>query len=278
MLFRSGANPTSSPGGTSSTSGTSAPSNLSGKNPRVLNYSELVSLAKGAGFNQEQAVTMAAIAMGESSGRTNAHNPNAKTGDNSYGLWQINMLGRMGPERRRMFNIQSDEDLWDPAVNAKAAYKLYQMQGFGAWSVYKSGAYRQFLTGAQQASGAPAAQSSPGGAAPPPTQQQSAPTPSAQPSVSAPGTLNTAPGVGAPPASMKERERTPEGQRHPPAATPAPTAQSGQESKPEAQTPASGTTQDAVAFLQSRQGGGSGFTGVNASKLNPTFEIGRAHV
>ena len=155
------------------------------------------------------------------------------------------------------------------------------------------GAHQQRITNAINLAGQSQTtpQSAPGGAAAP-AATPVAPTPAAQPSVNAPGTLPNAPGVGTPPANMSQRRRTPEGQRSPPAATPAPTAatpaptaatpaptaatpaptaQSGQESKPEAQTPAGGTTQDAVAFLQSRQGGGSGFTGVNASKLNPTF-------
>jgi hypothetical protein len=94
---------------------------------------------------------MAAIAMGESSGNPNAHNPNRSTGDDSYGLWQINMLGRMGPERRRMFGISSDEDLKDPRINARAAYQIYKQQGFRAWTVWSSGKYRQYMGAAASA-------------------------------------------------------------------------------------------------------------------------------
>jgi hypothetical protein len=113
--------------------------------PGTKNAGELVGLAKQAGFNDEQAKTMAAIAMAESSGKTNAHNPNARTGDNSYGLWQINMLGNMGPQRRREFGIESNEELFDPIKNAKAAKKVFDQQGFNAWSVYKNGAYQRFI-------------------------------------------------------------------------------------------------------------------------------------
>jgi hypothetical protein len=107
--------------------------------------SDLVQLARQAGFSPEQARVMAAIAMAESSGNPRAHNPNAATGDNSYGLWQINMLGGMGDERRRQFGINSNEQLFDPATNASAARAIFDQQGFGAWSVYKSGAYRRYL-------------------------------------------------------------------------------------------------------------------------------------
>ncbi len=116
-----------------------------------LGVGNLVSLARSAGFTGNNAAIMAAIAMAESGGRSSAHNNNARTGDNSYGLWQINMLGGMGPERRRAFGIGSNEALFDPAVNANAARQVFQSQGFGAWSVYRSGAYKQYLPAAQAA-------------------------------------------------------------------------------------------------------------------------------
>jgi len=123
-----------------------------------LNVSQLKALALAAGFADRGASIMAAIAMAESGGRSAEHNNNPRTGDNSYGLWQVNMLGGMGPERRRAFGIGSNEALFDPAVNASAARKVFESQGFGAWSVFKSGAYRQFLPAAMRAqAGAPPA-------------------------------------------------------------------------------------------------------------------------
>ena len=102
-------------------------------------------LAIDAGFNPDDARVMAGIAGAESSYNPSAHNPNADTGDNSYGLWQINMLGPMGPERRSLFGIQDNEQLKDPATNAKAAKAIFDRQGFGAWSVYRSGKYQDFM-------------------------------------------------------------------------------------------------------------------------------------
>lgn len=116
-----------------------------------LSVGTLVGLAKAAGFSDRDARIMAAIAMAESGGRSSAHNPNAATGDNSYGLWQINMLGGMGPERRRQFGIGNNAQLFDPATNAQAARQVFQSQGFNAWSVFRSGAYKQFLPGAMGA-------------------------------------------------------------------------------------------------------------------------------
>lgn len=128
-----------------------------------LSVGQLKALALAAGFNDRDASIMAAIAMAESGGRSAAHNNNPRTGDNSYGLWQVNMLGGMGPERRRAFGIGSNEALFDPAVNASAARKVFESQGFGAWSVFKSGAYRQFLPAAMRAqAGAPPAPMLPG--------------------------------------------------------------------------------------------------------------------
>ena len=122
-----------------------------------LNVGTLVGLAKAAGFSDRDAQIMAAIAMAESGGRSTEFNGNAATGDKSYGLWQVNMLGNMGPERRRAFGISDNAQLFDPATNANAARQVYQSQGFGAWSVYRSGAYRQFLPGAMAAgAGSPA--------------------------------------------------------------------------------------------------------------------------
>lgn len=115
-----------------------------------LSVAEMVKLAKEAGFSDQQAAIMGAIGAAESSGNPFAHNPNVGTGDNSYGLWQINMLGRMGAERRNQFGIQSDDQLFDPKMNATAAKKIFDEQGFEAWSVYKSGAYMPYLGTATQ--------------------------------------------------------------------------------------------------------------------------------
>jgi hypothetical protein len=106
---------------------------------------QIKTFAQMAGFNPSQARIMAAIAMAESSGRASAHNPNASTGDDSYGLWQINMLGGMGPERRRALRLASNKDLFDPVTNARAAKHIFDQQGFKAWSVYRSGAYKEYL-------------------------------------------------------------------------------------------------------------------------------------
>ena len=113
----------------------------------AYSFGDIESFARQAGFTPELSPLMAAISFAESGGNPRAHNTNASTGDNSYGLMQINMLGAMGPERRAAFGIQSNEQLFDPLTNMKAAKKIFDSQGLGAWSVYRSGAYKQFLPG-----------------------------------------------------------------------------------------------------------------------------------
>lgn len=117
----------------------------------TLSTEQLVSIAKQAGFNQQNAVIAAAVAKAESGGRSGVVNDNPGTGDLSYGLWQINMIGRLGPARLKQFGISSNEQLKDPLTNARAAFILSGGSNFNPWSVYRSGKYRSFLPEAQKA-------------------------------------------------------------------------------------------------------------------------------
>jgi uncharacterized membrane protein len=128
----------------------SAETNISQGN---VSIEQLKQLATSAGFSSNEISTMASIAMAESGGNSRAHNK--KRPDNSYGLWQINMLDEMGPERRKQFGISTNEELFDPLTNARAAKIIRDRQGFGAWSVYKSGAYKKFLSIASREEGGP---------------------------------------------------------------------------------------------------------------------------
>ena len=38
-----------------------------------------------------------------------AYNGNSKTGDSSYGIFQINMLGNLGDDRKEKFELVSDK-------------------------------------------------------------------------------------------------------------------------------------------------------------------------
>ena len=144
----SGSSSSSSSSGSSGSSG-SSDSGSSGstsytppKPGKIYNQQELEALAVQGGFSQKDAPLVAKIAMGESSGNPMAFN--GKGADQSYGIMQINMLGDMGPERRSQFGLTTNEDLYDPLTNMKAAYKIYQQQGWGAWGAYTNGSYNNF--------------------------------------------------------------------------------------------------------------------------------------
>lgn len=114
-----------------------------------MTIGDLQQYLRAAGWPENLIVTMAAIGMAESKGNPRAHNPVPP--DDSYGLWQINMLGRLGPERRARFGIASNDALYDPLVNAKAAFSIYRQQGLRAWSTYTNGAYQRFIPQSQAA-------------------------------------------------------------------------------------------------------------------------------
>lgn len=113
----------------------------------TLTAGQIAAYAQSAGLSPDRAKVAAAIAMAESGGRTDARNPVPP--DNSYGLWQINMLGAMGPDRRRKLGISSNEQLFDPAVNARAMAMISNKgANFRPWTTYTSGAYKKHLNGA----------------------------------------------------------------------------------------------------------------------------------
>ena len=112
---------------------------------RTLSTQQIASLVRQVGFPEEMVPTMTAVTMAESGGNPLAHNPNRSTGDNSYGLLQINMIDGMGPERRAQFGIKSDQDLFDPLTNLRAAKQIYDQQGIGAWGAYTNGSYKKYL-------------------------------------------------------------------------------------------------------------------------------------
>jgi len=103
----------------------------------------LIGWLQKAGFKGDALKTAWAIAKRESSGRPDAYNPNRSTGDDSYGLFQINMLGSLGPSRRKSYGLKSNEDLLNPETNARVAYAMSKGgKDFGAWGIGPN-AYRK---------------------------------------------------------------------------------------------------------------------------------------
>lgn len=99
-----------------------------GKN--ALDKSKIKSILAGAGFTGQALDDAVKIAQGESGFNPFAANFNKGTGDESYGLMQINMLDKLGPGRRNWFGIKSNEELYDTNKNAKAAYSIFKAKGY----------------------------------------------------------------------------------------------------------------------------------------------------
>lgn len=111
----------------------------------ALTRSELATLARNAGFTGKNVDVAVAVALAESGGDPSSHNGEGR--DDSYGLWQINMIGSLGPDRRKRFNLKSNADLFDPATNARVAYSIWKSEGWSPWTTYTRGTYKKFLTG-----------------------------------------------------------------------------------------------------------------------------------
>jgi hypothetical protein len=97
-----------------------------------LELKELLSLV---GFKGKDLVVAWAVAKKESNGRPLAFNGNHKTGDSSYGMFQINMIDNLGPDRRTKFDLDSNAELFNPVKNAEIAY--YMTNGGEDWSSWK---------------------------------------------------------------------------------------------------------------------------------------------
>lgn len=113
----------------------------------TLSAEQIGAVAWNAGIHDEPTMARAiAIALAESGGNARAYNGNRATGDDSYGLWQINMLGSMGPARRRQFDISSNEELYDPQKNAQAMWILSNHgKNWAPWSAFKNNSYMQHI-------------------------------------------------------------------------------------------------------------------------------------
>ncbi|HET6503542.1 MAG TPA: transglycosylase SLT domain-containing protein [Amycolatopsis sp.] len=116
----------------------------------TLTAEQIAQSAYKAGFRGDALTTATAVALAESSGNPDAHNDTGK--DNSYGLWQINMFGDNGPDRREKFDLGSNDDLFKPDENARAAYALADHgKNFVPWTTYTDGAYKKHLDAARKA-------------------------------------------------------------------------------------------------------------------------------
>lgn len=100
----------------------------------------LKELLHEAGFRGHHLKQAWAVVMKESCGNPRSYNPEASTGDKSYGLFQINMIGNLGAERRALFGLKSNNELFDPLTNAKAAYYMSNHgRNWYSWDIDENG-------------------------------------------------------------------------------------------------------------------------------------------
>jgi hypothetical protein len=152
---------------------------------KQISQSQLAGLLRQEGVKEDLIPTMVAISQAESSLNPRALNPDRSTGDYSFGLYQINMIDEpgymLGAERRRNLGLKANEELYDPRTNVRAAKSILDSQGLGAWSVFRTGAYKKYLPGAEESTAksmsfsADPASSMPEPVAPPPPVEKEAP-------------------------------------------------------------------------------------------------------
>ena len=150
LLAESGANPAAGFGGAPAMPSVGKYDFGGPTKARGIGLDAVVQHALKQGASPQEAAMLAAISQPESAGNIYAHN--GKRPDDSYGLLQINMLDRMGPERRAKYGLSRNEDLYDPDTNLRVGLDLARRRGnFNDWSTYQSGAYKRYLPAAEEA-------------------------------------------------------------------------------------------------------------------------------
>ena len=116
------------------------------RNATSLTDGQLVELLRAVGFKGKALKTAWSVAKAESNGRPFAFNGNIKTGDSSFGVFQINMLNILGEDRRERFELAHNADLFNPVINAEIAYHMTKGGiDWRAWSSYNKGAHYKWL-------------------------------------------------------------------------------------------------------------------------------------
>ena len=116
----------------------------------------LMKILQRAGFSGKNLETAFAVVLAESRGNARDYNPHGL--DKSYGLFQINMNNNdprnpgMGTRRLKQFGLRNNSELFDPSINARAAY---QVSNHGTWwkpwSTYNDGTFLKYLDDAKRA-------------------------------------------------------------------------------------------------------------------------------
>ena len=104
---------------------------------KQIEVDKLKRILQGAGFEGYSLRMAQAIIFLESNRRIYAHNPNANTGDNSYGLFQINMFRGLEAQRLEQYDLPNNEALFNPLVNARVAWDISEGgTNWSAWTTY----------------------------------------------------------------------------------------------------------------------------------------------
>lgn len=96
---------------------------------------QLKDLLSAVGFRGQGLKQAWAVAKKESNGRPLAFNGNSNTGDSSFGIFQINMIGLLKDDRKEKFGINFTSELLNPVINAQVAYHM--SKGGEDWSSWK---------------------------------------------------------------------------------------------------------------------------------------------
>jgi murein DD-endopeptidase MepM/ murein hydrolase activator NlpD len=114
---------------------------------------EVARLAYNAGIRgDENIATAVAVCTEESQRYDQAWNFTEATGDQSYGLWQINLLGKLKEERLKAYGLKNGSDLYTPATNARIMADLSKMgTNWKPWGAYTSKRYEKNLPEARKA-------------------------------------------------------------------------------------------------------------------------------
>jgi len=114
---------------------------------------EVARVAYNAGVRgDENIATAVAVCTEESQRYEAAWNFTEATGDQSYGLWQINLLGKMREERMEAYGLTHPTDLNKREVNARVMADLSKNgTKWGAWGAYTSGRFEKNLPEARKA-------------------------------------------------------------------------------------------------------------------------------
>lgn len=103
--------------------------------------SDVARAAARAGWRGTDLTVAIAVALAESGGNPAAH---ATVGEDSRGLWQINVSPAAHPEL-------ASQNLYDPDTNAAAAYGIWKRSGWGPWSAHNNGSYLLYMPRASAA-------------------------------------------------------------------------------------------------------------------------------